>query len=52
MKLLKLRIKSKREADRSPDERGMLALFDTPADFTKRESVAVIVDCAKGKSEK
>jgi hypothetical protein len=30
----------------------MLAAFDRPVDFTKRENVAAIVDCAKGKSEK
>jgi menaquinone-dependent protoporphyrinogen IX oxidase len=47
MKLLRLKIKSKREADRSPDERGMLAAFDRPVDFTKRENIAAIVDCAR-----
>jgi menaquinone-dependent protoporphyrinogen IX oxidase len=52
MKLLKLKIRSKREADRSPDERGMLAAFDRPMDFTKRESVAAIVECAKGNGGK
>jgi hypothetical protein len=42
MALLKLKIKSKRHP--SPDERGMLAAYNNPVDFTKRERIQPIVN--------
>ncbi len=44
MSLLKIKIKLKRPENRSGDERGMLAAFDHPTDFTKRENIAGFVE--------
>ena len=43
MKLLKIKIKSKKESKRSSDEKGMLALYEKPMDATKRENIQGIV---------
>lgn len=47
MTLLKLKMKNKREDERSPDERGMLASYAKPVDFTKRAYVDELVAYAK-----
>jgi hypothetical protein len=44
MGLLNIKIKLKRPENRSGDERGMLAAFDHPADFTNREKIAGFVE--------
>lgn len=41
MNLLKVRLERKKEL--TPDERGMLAAFDTPADFTKEQNLAPLL---------
>jgi menaquinone-dependent protoporphyrinogen IX oxidase len=46
MIILKLKIKSKKEADRSPDERGMLAAFSRTVDFTNSNDIEPIVKYA------
>jgi menaquinone-dependent protoporphyrinogen IX oxidase len=47
MTLLKWKIQLKRPEQRNGDERGMLAAFARPADFTKREYVRDLVECAR-----
>jgi menaquinone-dependent protoporphyrinogen IX oxidase len=47
MTLLKLKLKRKKADERSPDERGMLASYDKPVDFTRRAHIAELVACAK-----
>jgi menaquinone-dependent protoporphyrinogen IX oxidase len=47
MKLMQWKIKRKPAEKRTADERGMLAAFDTPVDFTKRERVSDIVSLAR-----
>ena len=42
MTLLKWKIQMKRE--RTPDEKGMLAAYSTPLDFTKKEHIRKIVE--------
>lgn len=44
MTLLKWKIKSRKEEERTADEKGMLASFDKPLDATKRENINEIVD--------
>jgi len=41
MKLLKLKIKSKKEL--TPDEKGMLSAYDKSVDFTKKENIKELV---------
>lgn len=43
MTILKLKIKSKKEADRSPDEKGMLATYSRPVDFSNQKDIEPIV---------
>lgn len=47
MKLMQWKIRRKPATERTADERGMLAAFDTPVDFTKRERVADIVNLVR-----
>lgn len=47
MTLFRLKIKAKREEDRNPDERGMLASYDAPLDAAKRENIREIVEYAR-----
>lgn len=47
MTLLKLKLKSKGKDERSPDERGMLASYAKPVDFTRRAYVDELVAYAK-----
>lgn len=44
MKLLQIRLKLKR--NRTPDDKGMLAAYSKPMDFTKKEKIKKIVDYA------
>ena len=39
MTLMKRKIRRKPEAERTPDEKGMLAAFGKPVDFTKKERI-------------
>lgn len=43
MTLMKWKIRAKKESDRTPDERGMLAAFSHPVDFTKKEKISELV---------
>ncbi len=43
MNLLKAKIKFKKEAKRTPDERGMLAAYEMPMDFTSKEKIEPIL---------
>lgn len=43
MILLKLKIMMKKKSRQEADERGMLAAFDQPADFTKRKHIHELV---------
>lgn len=45
MKLLQIRLTLKR--NRTPDEKGMLAAYSKPMDFTKKEKIKKIVDYAR-----
>lgn len=45
-----LRLKLARKKERTPDERGMLAAYSRPVDFTKREHIREIIACAEGKA--
>ncbi len=47
MTLMKWKIRSKKESDRTPDERGMLAAFSRPVDFTKKEKIGDLVAHAR-----
>ena len=44
MALMKLKIRRKSETERSPDEKGMLAAFDNPVDFTKKEKIKELIE--------
>jgi len=43
MKLLKLKIKMKPEKDRTPDEKGMINVYDQRTDFSQKKSIDGIV---------
>jgi len=43
MILLKWKMKMKREKELTPDERGMLASYDKPVDFTRRKNIDEII---------
>jgi len=43
MKLLKLKIKNKKQEDLSADEKGMLAIYDKPVDFTDKKNISKII---------
>jgi len=45
MKLLQIRLKLKR--NKTPDEKGMLAAYSKPMDFTKKEKIKKIIDYAR-----
>ncbi|MGH4137556.1 flavodoxin domain-containing protein [Clostridium sp.] len=45
MTLLKWKIKSKKEEKLTTDERGMLALYHNPVDFTKKKNIDEIINC-------
>jgi menaquinone-dependent protoporphyrinogen IX oxidase len=45
MRLMKFNLKRKK--DLTPDEKGMLAAYDHPVDFTKKENLSGIVDYVK-----
>ena len=47
MTLMKWKIRAKKESDRTPDERGMLAAFSHPVDFTKKEKTGELVAYAR-----
>jgi menaquinone-dependent protoporphyrinogen IX oxidase len=47
MKLMQWKIKRKPAQQRTADERGMLAAFDTPVDFTRRERISELVGLAR-----
>jgi len=42
MTLMKWKIKSKQ--DKTPDEKGMLAAYSKPMDFTKKESIKELLE--------
>ncbi|MBU3131343.1 flavodoxin domain-containing protein [Clostridium gasigenes] len=42
MSLLKLKLKTKK--DLTPDERGMLAVYDKPIDFTNKKNICKLID--------
>lgn len=48
MLLLKLKIKMKKESRRVPDEKGMLAAYDKPADFARRKNIEELVAYIRG----
>jgi hypothetical protein len=37
----------KKSADREPDEKGMLAAYANPMDFTKKENIRPLIDYAR-----
>jgi menaquinone-dependent protoporphyrinogen IX oxidase len=43
MTLLKWKISSKKKTELTPDERGMLALYHKPVDFTRRKNIDEII---------
>ncbi|WP_270566157.1 flavodoxin domain-containing protein [Clostridium beijerinckii] len=43
MTLLKLKIKNKKQEDLSADEKGMLAIYDKPVDFTDKKNIGKII---------
>lgn len=45
MALLKLKLRLKPHLN--PDEKGMLAAYDHPLDFTRRENLAELLDCVR-----
>jgi len=47
MTLMKWKIRAKKESDRTPDERGMLAAFFHPVDFTKKEKTGELIAYAR-----
>lgn len=49
MTLLKWKMKSKEKEKLSDDEKGMLAVYDKPADFTKKENIRELIEYVKGK---
>jgi flavodoxin len=46
MTLLKWKLRARRAADRTPDERGMLAAYGRSVDFTKRDNLKPLLDYA------
>lgn len=48
MTLLKIKMSGKKEADRTGDERGMLASYAKPLDATRKENIAAIVAYVRG----
>ncbi|MFP4364390.1 MAG: flavodoxin domain-containing protein [Spirochaetia bacterium] len=49
MNLMKWKIKMKKPEDRTPDEKGMLAAFSQPVDFTKKERAKELIDYVTAK---
>lgn len=47
MTLMKKRIQSKPEDKRTPDERGMLAAYDTPLNFTSKKNLQPLITYVK-----
>ena len=47
MTLLKWKLKLTKSDALSSDEKGMLAAYDRPMDFTKRASIGALLDCAR-----
>ncbi len=47
MKLLKLKIKMKPQNERTPDEKGMINVYDQRTDFTQKKSIEEIVNYVK-----
>lgn len=47
MTLMKAKLRMRPEARRSPDERGMLAAYAKPLDFTKKESIRPLLEHAR-----
>ena len=45
--ILKLKIKATKEVARSDDEKGMLAAYDRPVDFTRKENIAGLIQYVK-----
>lgn len=45
MTILWIKIKMKKQSELTPDEKGMLASYNKPADFTKKEYIKRLVDC-------
>lgn len=50
MTLMKWIIKKKRETELTPDERGLLAAFDKPVDFTRKQNIEEIISYANSTS--
>jgi len=44
MNLLKMKIKSKKPEELTSDEKGMLAIYDKPVDYTNRSSIDPIIE--------
>lgn len=47
MTLLKLKMKSKKKEELTGDEKGMLAIYDKPVDFTKRDNIKELIEYAR-----
>lgn len=47
MTLLKLKIKSKNKKVRTPDEKGMLATYNKPVDFTRKKNIEELINYVK-----
>jgi len=47
MRLLKLKLRMTPESKRTPDETGMLAAYQNPADFTKKKYVESLLELAR-----
>jgi menaquinone-dependent protoporphyrinogen IX oxidase len=50
MILLKLKIKRKRKTELNSDERGMLAAYDQPADFTRKKNIDELISYVTSKN--
>lgn len=44
MNLLKIKIKSKKPEELTNDEKGMLAIYDKPVDYTKKENIDPMIE--------
>ncbi|MPM18604.1 hypothetical protein SDC9_65017 [bioreactor metagenome] len=47
MSMLKVKLRMKPESKRSPDETGMLAAYENPADFTKEKYMEKLLELAR-----
>ena len=44
MSLLKIKIKMKSQKDRTPDEKGMIKVYDQRTDFSQKKSIEGLID--------